>query len=677
MDYAIDPKVSAHERRRWWLDGWIALWLAFPLTWLTLSDLTRWYSAEPVLRWQTDAFFHGRTALSPSPYRLRHDLVWDHGVQQVWGLGVPAFRFPFELAARIFGQRAFPDRIIFLIACTLCYWFLIRTFTAPQRNTDFSDAPAWKAVRIPWVLGMLILAPPFVNLLNVGLGVYEEVVAYGYLYSLVLFAGFLRAARRPTSAKLLWLALWAGFGAWVRPTLLFYGVVTVGLACVIAWRTRMGAAVVMGILLLFLLCGVGLGYANMRRFGGFFEFGHSLNLESGLYWNMYSLKFDYPFRREPFLSAARDELGTLFFNRKLNGLDFYAPDVVWGQSRTLRWHEMYFATFGVVHLILLIAAVTIWMRHILRHWVARVSITGARQLPAGVSDAHLTSAFAFFAVPWAALSFLLLFGFYLWSPSMASRYNIDFLPAVMVGISALVWIAFELDFFKQKWRGGACIAITGVWMTSSVFTGQIDPAGYGSRTTELAQVQSAITDPSKPSGPLPELRYYKLGESGVSAGIPFNCEGWDLEDGTVQPAVTLFASDPECVVLSVFNPDGKAITSYDIAPIQAKIGLEYLARESVQLRSTNATIVFRGPQDPRYQHGLQVCFLSFIHPAELGKKTPSLCLSSVSFVRSNLWPAASAAGTFPGGRSNAAFVQQHGPGHGERAAFVRSWLAGG
>jgi hypothetical protein len=518
----------------------------------------------------------------------------------------------------------------------LCYWFLIRTFTVPPSSTHFLDtrAPNWRTMRIPWVLGMLLLAPPFVNMLGTRLDVYEEVVAYGYLYSLALFAGFLRTAQRPTAAKLLLLALWAGFGAWVRPTLLFYGVVTVVFACVIAWKARIRVTVIAGVLLLFFLCGAGLGYTNMRRFGGFFEFGHSLNLESGLYWNTYSLKFDYPFHREPFLSAAKDELGTLFFTRKLNGGNFYAPDAVWGQSRTLRWHEMYFSTFNVLYLALLVGSIVIWITHFPRHWVVRSKSAESPQLPAAMSSTRLNSAFAIFAVPWAALSFLLLFGFYLWSPSMSSRYNVDFLPAVMVGISGLVWNAFELNFFKKTLQARVWFVVAGLWVSISILVGRIHP-DYAPHTIELVGIQS-ITDLSIPSGSLPELRHYQFSDSDRSRSIPFNCDGWNLADGSVQPVITLFASDPECVVLSVFNPDGTPITSDEINPIRAKIGLEYLVRESLQLRSTNATIVFRGPQEPRLQRGLQVCFLSFIRPAELGRKTNPIRLSSVSFVRGNL-----------------------------------------
>lgn len=133
----------------------------------------------------------------------------------------------------------------------------------------------------------------------------------------------------------------------------------------------------------------------------------------------------------------------------------------------------------------------------------------------------------------------------------------------------------------------------------------------------------------------------------------------------------------QCVILSLFDHGGTPIASDDIDPIHAKIGLEYLAHESVRFGSSDATTVFRGSKNPRYQHGLQVCFLSFIRLRELGQKTPSFCLSSVSFVRSNLCLAVSGLGAFPMGCSNAAVVQQQDRDYSETTAFVRSWLEGG
>jgi hypothetical protein len=130
----------------------------------------------------------------------------------------------------------------------------------------------------------------------------------------------------------------------------------------------------------------------------------------------------------------------------------------------------------------------------------------------------------------------------------------------------------------------------------------------------------------------PILTHYELGVTNLGSEIPYNGDGWDMETGTVKPVVTLFATNPERVVLSLFAAQGGGINRDDLAPIQAKIGLEYLVRESAEIYSNRTTLVFHGPKKPRYQTGLQVCFLGFIRPQDLGRKDAVLRLASVSFV---------------------------------------------
>src|SRR5947207_641950 len=72
----------------------------------------KWYSPSLPYRKQTEALLAGRFALSTNPADTEFDHAWaEGGVQQVWGLGVPLWRLPFEIAARAFGQPAFPDRL--------------------------------------------------------------------------------------------------------------------------------------------------------------------------------------------------------------------------------------------------------------------------------------------------------------------------------------------------------------------------------------------------------------------------------------------------------------------------------------------------------------------------------------------------------------------------------------
>lgn len=614
--------------------GWLAFCLAFFLNLITgfISVPREWYSYSLYLRQQTDAFFKGHVALDSSPYSLNWDLVWDHGIQQVSGLGVPAFRFAFEALARMFGYRSFPDRVTFLIACMLCFWFLMRTFAGSgDGNGAGSTAEGWKRIRIFWGLSLLIFAPPFVTLVSTRFEVYEEVVAYGYLYSLVLFAGFLRTVRHPTTSKLLALSLWAGLGVWVRPPLLFYGVVTVGLASIIAWRAQIRRGVVYSFLL-FGICGALLGFSNQSRFGGFAEFGHSLNV-TALNHNTYALKFDYPFRTEPLFSAARDEMATLFFVHGLNGHDYYRKGIMSGQSSSYRWHEMYFSTFDAGYLFLFLMSALLWFwnfKRIRMIWNANFTTRQRSTREGGAT--RLEAAHTLLAVPWALFSFGCLFLFYLWSPSLASRYNVDFLPSVMVCISALVWNGFEWNLLRGRREVFFGLGTTLFWLALCIFTAKIDP-GYTKRSSlDKNRLDSKMHEPFVIGEP-DDLHSYQMGDTNGAVGIPFNCDGWNLDNGQVKPVVTVFVSNPNCIVMSVFGPQGKSLDADDLAPIRAKIGLEYLTLESTEIHSNTATIVFAGPRNPRYQTGLQVCFLAFIHPEDLGRQAPMLHLASIAFTK--------------------------------------------
>src|SRR4051812_8914573 len=89
----------------------------------------KWYSRSDVYRRQTDALLSGRVTLSSSPTEMSYDKAWgDNGVQQVWGLGVPVWRMPFEIAARVVGRRTFPDRLALGVAIGLAAYVVIRVF---------------------------------------------------------------------------------------------------------------------------------------------------------------------------------------------------------------------------------------------------------------------------------------------------------------------------------------------------------------------------------------------------------------------------------------------------------------------------------------------------------------------------------------------------------------------
>ena len=78
----------------------------------------------------------GSFALDNDPRTLGYDMAWaEGGVQQVWGLGVPSWRLPFELIAKLFGYDAFPDRLALAAALAALVYVLFRLLVFPQ-GTD-------------------------------------------------------------------------------------------------------------------------------------------------------------------------------------------------------------------------------------------------------------------------------------------------------------------------------------------------------------------------------------------------------------------------------------------------------------------------------------------------------------------------------------------------------------
>ena len=196
----------------------------------------QWYSINPALRRQTEAMLHGSFALGEDPRILGYDMAWvDGGVQQVWGLGVPSWRVPFELLSKLFGYTAFPDRLALTAAMALLIYALFRLLVPLSQESD-----AWANIkRHPEAMAgvfLLVLFPPFLALCRTRFDVYEEVQAYTYLAGIGLFALTLWFVRRPTFAKYLLLAGCAGLAAFVRPTLSCYGVASIVLAWVVTRR---------------------------------------------------------------------------------------------------------------------------------------------------------------------------------------------------------------------------------------------------------------------------------------------------------------------------------------------------------------------------------------------------------------------------------------------------------
>lgn len=471
-------------------DGLRSVALAFVLLVLCRQiTLDGWYAPNPGYRAQVDALLDGRLALTSSPEGLRHDLAWTpHGVQQVWGLGVPLWQLPFEALGRLIGLSPFPDRIALGAWLAVMWFLLLRAFRPRDVGEARPDdqrggAGCTRAIdsRVMQIGALLLtgLLPGLVTVLRGRIGVYEEAAVYAYGAAMILLGGLVALHRKPTTARYLILVGFAGLTGLFRPTVWFYGLATALIASAILLRQRGRPAIrAIALGLALFVAGGGVLYAtNAQRFGRGTEFGHRLNVHS-LPGNIVATRFSYPFERAGTAEAGKELVASLFDGpERRSKRGFYQTGLHRGQSPRPRWREYYFTTFSWPYLPAILAGLLLGALAWRRRGDPLTRTLGA----------------------WAVLGGAPLFVFYLHSPSVSSRYQLDLAPA----IAALLVIAWRAC--AARWPRRAFAVLVVLWagaVATSKFArpaGVSDPIGRDA----AAATTDEITHPIAYDHPLP------------------------------------------------------------------------------------------------------------------------------------------------------------------------------
>ncbi len=392
-----------------------------------LNDWSKLYSTALAHRLQTDALLNGRLSLSPVPYGYIRDFIWtDHGLQQPWGLGVPLLRLPFEWLSIHMGQGPFPDRIVLMFYLVLTILIINLSLRALSAAMGISPQSIQSLLVRWYLLFWIFISPALGALIQVRINtVYHETIFYDFLFSYVLLALFWIYITRLTDAAFLALGLASGLGWLICPPLIGYGAVTLLLASYWAVRNKRGWILVFQGAGLFWI-GVAVNcWCNALRFGAPFEFGHSGNL-GGIPTLDYSLHFDYPFRYEPILSAARELVGIMFFH---DAWRCATPRFRWGfvgANPPFSWPYLVLGLAGMVLLLLFIY----------KKWI--------RPRSSPKADSPLWN-IIFLTLAWGVLNGALLFMFYARTPFINSNYLAEFSAAFnAIFIAQLMGLALML-----------------------------------------------------------------------------------------------------------------------------------------------------------------------------------------------------------------------------------------
>ncbi len=582
-----------------------ALVLAFGFLWAMelMQGGGRWYSVNQRYREQTDALLHGRLAVHGTPVGLTHDLTWSEGgVHQVWGLGVPLWRLPWEALARVAGNQGFPDRMAFGLALALAWYLVLRALVAgPGGFMREGWLVRWAAA------AALMWFPAFVTLCRARFDIYEEAVAYEYVYGIGLVAGLLSFVQRPTRGGFWVLCLCAGLAGLVRPPALAYGGAAVLVAGVIWFLRKPLERSLKEVLLgggLFCAGITALAVTNWVRFGSPGEFGHGLNL-SDLHESMFITRMENPCRETPLGALLWELVGCVFRITEFNGSSFYSQSAVPGQCGAFRFREFYFTAYdwSVAGLAVVGWGAAVWA--LCRRLRGRA--VGAGEVSPGMV-----------AGLWSLVAMGPLVVFFVRYPVVTSRYVMDLAPAFAAALAGLVLLAGE--WAARRWRGALAgqvivyVAVVG-WVGWELQASRI-AAAYALRQPRTYEQTMGARRRMGPVFTLPEK--FALGDDLRAFGFPYLGTGWDWRTGETRPVVVVFFNEPERLVVEVAGRvGGRELTRADLARVRAKVGGEFL-RKAFEVKTEEGwRIQFHPPRRAALRKGTQVVFLSFTHSTGL------------------------------------------------------------
>lgn len=526
-----------------------------------------WYNFNPAFKAQMDAFLNWDFALSATPLALRHDYAWADGVYQLWGLGVPLLQLPFTVISKLMGLSAAPDRFIFYFLYAMVGMFFWSIFTS--RSTKYKTG-------ICFYLGafyLVLFSFPLLNMLLTRFAIYEEVVAYAWLWSILSFSFLYWFSESKNPKVYISVSVLSGFMCLLRPTFFFYAIVTFILAQVLALSTLNKKIIIIGTLL-FMFFPIFLLTANYIRFDRFFEFGYRLDL-TGISLNEIALKFDYPYKYESFASAAKELFAALFTETKLNANRFYEAEISNSFSVTTRFREFYFSTYNFKIFSLLLLS---W-------FLAIISIVFRKKefFKTVIQDKRII-----LPALWSFVCFVLLFAFYLRSPSITSRYVIDFCSAIFIGIMSLYFfIQKVIMHFKVK-----NAFLIGVILGGTVVLWNFLELGYAKKIN-----MKTYASFSKPAS-LINGKDYDVPEMytchvRLDYDLPFNARGWDYKTSCrVYNSTILFMKNFNCINVSLEKIESEDQKDYPLEDIQVKVGLNFLERIYIKENGPHAELQF-------------------------------------------------------------------------------------
>lgn len=450
------------------------------------------YAGWVYIKLQTLALLNGRISLGDTPFELLPDLAWGSGVQQVWGLAVPLLYLPFEWISQTFWQTSFGDRIVFFIyfscVCGAIGWSI---------SSHFRKHFWLSSLAVAACLLVILMAPLFGGLLSKTFSHYDEYALMGTLWALLGFALYFHKHASRSLPLAIFAALVFASLPHFRPTLTVYSL-GFWLATLVAYGNkqephRHRTFVLTNIL--FVVSAVALLWLNQHRFGSPLEFGHNLN-SFGNPVKLFEWKFGAPIQHESLIAQASDLIKSMTFDRILSGDTHHIPEHadVFG---VLRSRSLYATAFSWWDLAFSLA---VFLAVIFRLLVSLRRTTTWRDC----GEIFSTKILLLTGIP-----FLGLFVFYMGHQHLATRYFLDFFPALV--LLKLSFVVFACRKLFSGYKSGSTLHDASAVLNSNADRFDTRYSNHISAALSSEADRLGTEDPSHAptTNALPKNRFFK------------------------------------------------------------------------------------------------------------------------------------------------------------------------
>jgi hypothetical protein len=358
----------------------------------------------------------------------------------------------------------------------------------------------------------VVTYPTYVGMVSSRFQIYEQTIATGVLWAVLLIAGLFVLLQECTPRWLVAVCAAAGFIGMIRIPLAFYGPPTAGLALLIAHRRGLSRRALAAGAAAYVASASMYFVGNVLRFGGVMNSGYENCLCSAQANRL--TRWGLPFALTPFKVAAKEMYATLFeLDPVPTQVVGWAPPSVAKYAVGERWREYYAPTFDKWALYAMYLALAILCWRFVRGRLWRRDADLAAEVPAVLAA-------------WAIPPALILFVFYAKISNWCTRYATDLYPCFAA--SGLACGMFLVDLARKRASSLTGSAQLTVMAAAALYT--TGWQGWAKHLSHPIDVNNMLGQlkpwEERNAKPMTIPAHYKCGEPRPSFQVFTNLDEW-------------------------------------------------------------------------------------------------------------------------------------------------------